>query len=67
MNLADVQAAVDKIRAVGEQDDEIAHAEEDALHQAVLKAIADGTADDPVGMAALALTTIEMDFSRWFA
>lgn len=70
--LAEVQVALDCIRALDEGpgfygwDDPAAHAGEDALHQAVLQAIADGTAEDPAAMAALALETTGFDFSRWY-
>ncbi len=48
-------------------DDEVAHSMEDDLHQCVLMAIANQTAVEPVAMARLALTTLEMDFERWCA
>ena len=48
-------------------DDEKAHALEDELHQAVLKAIADGTCEDPRMCAAQALKTLEIPFARWCA
>ena len=69
--VAEVQAALDRIRALEDGpfgwDDESAHASEDALHEAVLQSIADGTAEDPAAMAALALKTTELQFSRWCA
>ena len=70
--LAEAQAALDRIRAfdLGPRlygwDDPAAHEAEDALHEGVLRAIADGTAEDPAAMAALALQTTELDFSRWY-
>jgi len=48
-------------------DDESAHAAEDRLHESVLQSIADGTAEDPKAMAAAALKTDDIEFSRWFA
>ncbi len=48
-------------------DDEKAHGLEDDLHQAVLKAIADGTATDPTECARRALKTLSLDFARWCA
>lgn len=47
-------------------DDESAHAAEDALHRAVLEAIATGT-EDPAALAAEALRTQQLDFARWYA
>ena len=67
--VAEVQTALHKIRALEDGpfgwDDESAHVSEDALHEAVLQSIADGTAEDPKAMAALALQTTHLDFSRW--
>ena len=48
-------------------DDEVAHRREDWLHQEVLKAIADGKCADPAACAAAALTTLDIDFERWYA
>ena len=42
-----------------------AHAAEDALHQDVLAAIAAG-APNPAELAAAALATTEIKFSRWY-
>ena len=61
-----IEARVEAIRAES-GDDESAHASEDALHQDVLQAIADGNAEDPKLCAFVALTTSEIEFSRWFA
>jgi hypothetical protein len=66
MTKADVQAALERIRSLA-GDDESAHMEEDNLYEAVLQAIADGTAEDPAGMAALALKASAIEFSRWYA
>jgi hypothetical protein len=66
MTTADVQAAVERIRSLA-HDDESAHVEEDNLYVSVLQAIADGTAEDPAGMAALALEATDIKFSRWYA
>lgn len=49
------------------QDDEKAHGMEDKLHVAVLKAIADGTAENPQECARRALKTCDLDFARWCA
>jgi plasmid stability protein len=64
-NRDDVLAWVDAVRAAS-ADDECAHAEEDRLHQSVLRAIANGHAD-PASLAAAALKTTDIDFSRWYA
>lgn len=42
------------------------HEAEDLIHQDVLRAIADGTAEDPRAMAAEALKTLELDLTRWY-
>lgn len=47
-------------------DDEVAHSEEDALHQAVLSSIAAG-APNAAELAAEALKTCEIGFARWCA
>ena len=47
-------------------DDESAHSAEDALWSDVLAAIAQG-ADDPAGLAAAAIETIDIEFARWCA
>ena len=48
-------------------DDEAAHSEEDELYRDVLKAIADGTAEQPAKCAAAALETRDITFARWCA
>ena len=63
-----VRDLVQKIREkVEDGDDEALHSKEDNLHIAVLKAIADGSAKDPVRCAKAALETLDFDFSRWCA
>ena len=64
--VADVDAAVEKIRAMA-GDAEVAHGAEDGLWSDVLRAIADGTAEDPQAMARAALETVNIDFARWCA
>ena len=64
--IAQVKAAVEHIRQIS-RDDEGAHGEEDDLHQAVLRSIANGTAEDPVTMADEALKTQDIEFARWCA
>jgi hypothetical protein len=65
LTVAKVRQRVEKIRR-DVNDDESCHAEEDALYADVLKAIVNG-ADDPVGLAAAALETEKIRFSRWYA
>lgn len=61
---ATVDARVAAIRAIAD-DDEVAHSEEDKLHKAVLKAIADGVwREPPALLAKAALKTTEIDFAR---
>jgi hypothetical protein len=61
----DVRVGVSLVAALAEdKDDEAAHAAEDALHQSVLKAIADG-AKAPADLAKAALKTKNIKFSRW--
>jgi tellurite resistance protein len=66
MTSKDVKARIAKIEKM-RGDSEVAHSEEDSLRAAVLKAIADGTAEDAREMARLALTTSEISFARWCA
>jgi hypothetical protein len=54
--------AIERMR----DDDEAAHSNVDALHRDVLRAIADGH-PDAKKLAALALKTQGIDFSRWCA
>jgi hypothetical protein len=57
--LAEIVAASD--------DSEAAHSYEDALYADVLDAIAKGACEKPKEAAALALTTKDMSFTRWYA
>ncbi len=63
-----VNDVVDRLAAIRDAavDDE-AHQLEDQLFSDVLEAIADGTAEDPREMARLALSSLEIDFHRWYA
>jgi hypothetical protein len=65
VTVADVEAKVEAIRAV-RGDDERAHSDEDELHQLVLAVIARGAAN-AAELAAAALKTTEIEFSRWCA
>lgn len=61
-----VRQTVERIReAAG--DDEAAHGMEDELHFDVLKAIAEGTCENPQECARLAIQTAEIGFARWYA
>lgn len=66
MTLNDVKTRLFKINET-RGDNEVAHTMEDELHQDVLRAIADGTCDDPKACAAEALKSIDIDFARWYA
>lgn len=59
------QAEVDELRGM-DYDPERMHAVEDQLHVDVLRSIAEGC-DDPAGLAAIALQTKDIRFSRWCA
>jgi hypothetical protein len=61
-----VQDRVEQIKSVA-GDDEVAHGKEDALHQEVLRAIAEGVAENPAECARIALTTSDINFARWCA
>lgn len=61
-----VRAEVAKIEAM-RGDDEAAHSAEDGLWLDVLKAIAKGECADPAAVAAEAIKTNDIDFSRWCA
>ena len=67
MTVEEVEKRVADIEA-GKGDDEGAHAAEDDLWEAVLKAIASNQPSGyPHMLAAAALKTREIDFSRWCA
>jgi len=66
LTLSEVWAEISEIQRI-RHDYEAAHGREDALHQKVLRAIADETAGTPVTVAALAnmaLTTLDIEFER---
>ncbi|QNH48712.1 MULTISPECIES: hypothetical protein [unclassified Bacillus (in: firmicutes)] len=65
MTVDDVQKRVEAIRQAA-FDDETAHGMEDELYTEVLKAIANG-ADNPEKLAAEALKTEKIEFSRWYS
>lgn len=65
MIVADVTEGVEKMRAMA-ADSEAAHAQEDRLRAAVLRAIANGRCDDPQACAAEALETDKIRFTRCY-
>lgn len=65
MDASSVRGRVEAIAAVS-HDAERAHSEEDELHLAVLRAIADG-APGAADLAREALRASELSFSRWCA
>lgn len=65
MNAEGVRKRVERIDRISDQD-ESAHAAEDALYLSVLRAIAKG-ADDPAGLAREAIKAAKITFSRWYA
>lgn len=66
MKVEDVKRRVGEIAARADFNDQ-AHSMEDSLHSDVLRAIASGTAEDPVACAREALRTEDLEFERWFA
>lgn len=65
MTKNDVAASIAQIEAHKDHPN-IAHEKEDELYASVLRSIANGTCDDSAGCAALALTTENIKFSRWY-
>lgn len=66
MTLSDVFARIEAIRKI-QHDLETAHNMERKLHIDVLRAIAEGKAQSPKALANAAVSTIHMDFVRWFS
>lgn len=67
LKVDDVFAGIETIRQLADRGDfEAAHAEEDALRELVLRAIADGASDAPL-LALAALETDSVSFDRWCA
>lgn len=66
MTLQEVKDRLAEITAKA-GDDEVAHGLEDDLRHDILDAIARGIAEAPREMAALALTSTKISFSRWCA
>ncbi len=63
ITLQNVQAQVAHVASIA-HDDEAAHAAEDALHQLVLHAIANGECPQPQECAREALKTRQIEFAR---
>lgn len=66
MNVNDILARVERIRASA-GDDEVAYGMEDDLHVEVLRAISQGVCEDPEGCAKATLLTLDIKFCRWCA
>lgn len=66
MTIEELQDMIDYLKGLAENDDESAHITEDRIHRQVLCAIANGT-ENAKELAALALTTKDIPFERWFA
>jgi hypothetical protein len=68
ITIEEVQEAVENIRRIGlvENDNELAHIEEDALYNRVLHDIAGGH-PDPMSIAAAALHAAELNYGRWYS
>ena len=62
----DIRKKVGEIAKIMD-DDEGAHAKEDALRKLVLKTIATSNTDDPIGICMEALKTRKLKFARWCA
>lgn len=64
--VSDVQAAVDGVREVAD-DDEAAHSYEDSVHAVVLASIAAGvlSGGEAREAAKVALSTQDIEFARW--
>jgi len=67
LTVEDVKAAITciKQRTITSGDYEYAHVMEDALHQRVLRSIANDKADDPKACAKMALSTRRLKFNRF--
>jgi hypothetical protein len=66
MNLDDINTRLGAIADSGNDDPERAHVLEESLYLDVLRAIAHG-AEDPQGLARLALIAQNLDFDRCYA
>ena len=66
MTNEEVKQRVEEIRLMA-NDDEMAHIHEASLYEDLLQSIADGTCDEPSKCASSAISTSNIDFSRWYA
>ena len=68
LTLEDVEERLKQIKEKGIHDDEEAHIAEDVLHQEVLQHISEKFPEQEWGkLAALALTSLDLEFARWCA
>ena len=71
MTPEDVRRRVDAIGGIintfGHVDNEAAHMDEDELHQDVLRYIAENAPDPWRALAAMALETTHLYFTRWYS
>lgn len=65
MTVDELNKRIEYLKSIAD-DDEMAHAVEDEIRTQVLLAIMNG-AENPRELAALALTTDDIDFVRWYA
>lgn len=66
MTRTEIEEWIAEIRRLA-SDSERAHGSEDELRDRFIRSVADGTCGDPAGLAALVLTTGDIEFSRWCA
>lgn len=70
MTKEDVKVALEKIEKYAQDDNEMAHINQDYLFENFVKAIRDGkyeTKDEIVEIATEVCKVIDIDFERWFA
>ena len=65
MTVDDVKRGLDSVRK--EKYAHGAHVAQDELYESLLRAIADGTCEDPAGCAAEALKVLDIPFSRYYS
>ncbi len=65
LTIEDIETDVAAIQAAADEgDDEKAHSLENSLFENVLRAIADGSVEDPEDVAQAALASCDIDFAR---
>ena len=69
MTPAEVKQMVEEVAQTYDKydDDERCHSMQDGIYEALLEAIADGSATDPAGCAREALEIKRIEFARWYA